>query len=220
MNLKIALTPIAVATVVTGYIAFHPGVAYAETPLARTTPTRFAQQASYSIDAMHAMINFEIKHLELSSVSGRFNKFSGKIKEDGTDLTKASVEFTAEIASIDTAVAARDNHLRTADFFDAAKYPTLTFKSTKVVKTDAGYTVTGDLTIKDKTKSISIPFKHYGPYTMKGGDNATRIGIVADPITIMRSDFGVGSTAKMPDGRMGASDAVTIRLSFEATLDK
>jgi polyisoprenoid-binding protein YceI len=218
MNLKLALTPVALAGLLAGYVAFHPGVAYAETPLANGMPTRLAQNATYSIDPMHAGVNFEIQHLQLSTVSGRFNKFSGKIRGHGDDLTKASVEFTAEIASVDTAVTARDNHLRTADFFDAVKYPTMTFKSTKVEKKDDGYVVTGDLTIKDKTKSVSIPFKHFGPYTMQG--QPTRIGIVAEPIVVKRSDFGVGSTAKLPDGREGASDAVTVRLSFEGTLDK
>jgi polyisoprenoid-binding protein YceI len=220
MNLKLALTPLAVASLLAGVIAFHPGVAYAVVPMANGTPTLFGQKASYAVDPMHASINFEIQHLELSTVSGRFNKFAGKVTEDPSDLTKSHVEFSADIASIDTAVPARDDHLKTADFFDAAKYPKLTFKSTALTKSQNGYIVVGDLTIKDRTKSISIPFRHFGPYKMEGGDNSTRIGVVADPIVIKRSDFGVGSTAKLPDGREGASDNVTIRLSFEAILEK
>ncbi|MBX3117593.1 MAG: YceI family protein [Fimbriimonadaceae bacterium] len=220
MKLRITLIPLALATLFAGYVAFHPGVAYAEPHFAKLSTTEFADQASYTIDADHCSISFEITHLGLSQTHGRFNKFSGKLEEDAKDLTKSSVEFTAQIDSIDTAVAARDKHLLTADFFDAAKYPTLTFKSTKVEKTKDGYTVTGDLTMKDKTKSITIPFKHYGPYTLTVGDNSTRVGIVAEPIKIKRSDFGVGGDFKLPDGTEGASDTVIVRISFEAIKDK
>jgi len=80
--------------------------------------------------------------------------------------------------------------------------------------------VTGDLTIKGKTTSVAVPFKHYGPLKLTVGDMATRIGIVAEPITLKRSDFGVGSQFKLPDGTEGASDEVTVRISLEAILDK
>lgn len=220
MKSRITLIPIALAAGFAAYLALHPGVAYTEPRIDAGKPTTFARQASYSIDAMHAGIYFEITHLGLSKVSGRFNKFSGKIVEDENDLTNSSVEFTAQVDSVDTAVAARDTHLRTADFFEVAKYPEMTFKSTKVAKEKDGYVVTGDLTIKGKTRSVSIPFKHYGPLTLTVGDKATRIGIVAEPITLKRSDFGVGNQFKLPDGTEGASDAVTVRISLEATLDK
>jgi len=222
MKLKLAFAPFAIAAGFAAYLALHPGVAYAEPRLASGVPTSFAQKpANYTIDPQHTSLYFEITHLGLSRVHGRINKFSGKVLEDEKDLTKSSVELTAEIDSIDTAVAARDAHLKTADFFDAAKYPTLKFKSTKIVKSKDGYILTGDLTIKDKTKSISIPFKHYGPFSMPNmPDQPTRIGVIAEPITIKRSDFGVGSQFKFPDGTEGASDAVTVRISMEATLDK
>ncbi|MBC8065542.1 MAG: polyisoprenoid-binding protein [Chlorobia bacterium] len=220
MKLKIALVPIALAGGFVAYVAMHPGVALAEPRIASFVPTPFAQKASYTIDAMHADVSFEIRHLELSMTRGRFNKFSGKLIEDPSDLTKSSVEFTAQVDSIDTAVPPRDTHLKTADFFDAAKYPTMTFKSTKIEKKGDGYVVTGDLKIKDKTKSISIPFKHYGPKKMTLGEDNTRVGIIAEPITIKRSDFGVGAQFKLPDGTEGASDAVVVRISFEALLDK
>jgi polyisoprenoid-binding protein YceI len=220
MKLKIALIPVTLAAGFAAHVVLHPGVAYAEPRMAWAAPTPFAQQASYTIDAMHCNVSFEITHLGLSKVHGRFNKFSGKLVEDAKDLTKSSVEFTAQVDSIDTAVAARDTHLKTADFFDAAKYPTISFKSTKVTKTKDGYVVTGDLKMKDKTKSVSIPFKHYGPLKMTVGDMSTRVGIVADAITIKRSDFGIGAQFKLPDGTEGASDDVTVRISFEAILDK
>jgi polyisoprenoid-binding protein YceI len=92
---------------------------------------------------------------------------------------------------------------------------------TMLSRAKAGYTVTGDLTIKGTTKSVSIPFKHYCPYQIKGvPGQPPRIGIVADPITIKRSDYGVGSTKPLPGGTMGASDEVIVRISFEGLLEK
>jgi polyisoprenoid-binding protein YceI len=220
LNLKtLTVVPIACATVFAAYVAFHPGVAYAE-PRFDVPTALAAQNATYSIDALHTGIYFEIDHLELSKVTGRFNKFSGKIREDGKDLTKSSVQFSAEIASIDTGVAERDAHLRTAEYFDAAKFPTLEFKSAKIEKSKNGYVATGDLTIRGKTKRVSIPFRHFGPATLTVGDMSTRIGVVCDPIVIRRSDFGVGGDFKLPDGRLGASDEVTVRIALEGILDK
>ena len=220
MKVRFTLVPLAIVVASAGYVALHPGVAYAEPRIARSTLTTIAQSASYSLDVQHADISFEIMHLGLSRTRGRFNKISGKLVEDSKDLTNSTVEFTAEVSSIDTAIEARDNHLKTPDFFDAAKYPTIKFKSTKVEKKGDGYVVTGDLTMKDKTKSISIPFKHYGPLKMTVGDMSTRVGVVAAPITLKRSDFGVGAQFKLPDGTEGASDNVIIQISFEAILDK
>lgn len=214
--------PLAVAVASIGYVTMHPGVAYAEPRLASSAPIAFTQKlSSYTIDPEHSSLYFEITHLGLTKVHGRINKFTGKVREDDKDLTKSSVELTAQMDSIDTAVAARDTHLKTADFFDVAKFPTLTFKSTKIERKGKGYILIGDLTIKDKTKSIRIPFTHHGPLSMKSmGDQPDRIGAIAEPITIKRSDFGIGSQFKLPDGTEGVSDTVTVRIAMEATLDK
>lgn len=220
MKLRLLMIPLVVTAGSAGYFALHPGVAMAESRLSKTGPTPMAQSATYVIDDMHTGVYFEIRHLGLSNTTGCFKKFKGTVTEDAKDLTKSSVEFTAEIDSIDTEVAARDTHLKTTDFFDAAMHPTLTFKSTSVEKKGEGYVVHGDLTIKDKTKRISIPFRHYGPLTLTVGDNSTRIGVIADPIVIKRSDFGVGGDFKLPGGVEGASDAVTVRISFEGILKK
>jgi polyisoprenoid-binding protein YceI len=224
MKLKLALFPFALAAGFAAYVALHPGRAYSEPRMASGKSTPFAPQATYSIDPAHSSIYFEITHLGLAKVHGRINKFSGKIREDEKDLTNSSVEFTAQVDTVDTAIAARDNHLKTADFFEVAKYPEMTFKSTKVAKAKDGYVATGDLTIKGKTVMVSLPFKHYGPLTLKGmggmSDQPARVGIIAEPVTLKRSDFGVGSQQKLPDGTVALSDEVTVRISLEATLDK
>ena len=220
MKLRLVLATFILALGFGAYASLHPGVSLAESRIARGKSTPIATQATYTIDPQHAGIYFEIMHLGLSKITGRFNKFSGKIREDAKDLTNSSVEFTAQVDSVDTAIAARDKHLCAADFFEVAKYPELTFKSTKVEKAKEGYVVTGDLTIKGKTKTVSIPFKHFGPLKLAVGDMSTRIGVIAEPITMKRSDFGVGGAFKLPDGTEGASDEVTVRISFEGILDK
>lgn len=196
-----------------GAIVFHPGVALAD-PI-RGLPKAPMAAGDYDVDSMHCSVTFEIRHLGLSRVAGRFDKVVGKVHEDPAKLADSSVDITIDADSVNTAVPPRDEHLRSKDFFDVKTFPKLTFKSTKVEKAKDGYVLTGDLTIRDKTKSVKIPFRHFGPYAMTG--YPTRVGIEADPIVIKRSDFGLGDTKPMPDGTMGVSDEVTVRISFEAT---
>jgi polyisoprenoid-binding protein YceI len=146
MRLKFALVPLLAAVALAGYVGLHPGHAYSAPRMAAASATALGQ-AAYSIDPNHSSISFEITHMGLANIHGRINKFSGKIIEDESDLTKSSVEFTAQVETVDTAIPARDNHLRAADFFEVAKYPELSFKSTKVAKKRNGYVVTGDLTM-------------------------------------------------------------------------
>lgn len=220
-TIPLIVTPLTLAAGLAATVVFHPGRTYAEPRITAGETTQPTKAASYTIDAAHANVSFEITHLGLSKTYGRFNKLSGKIREDPQDLGKSSVEFTAQVDSIDTALAMRDEHLRGPEFFDVAKYPEMTFKSTKVTQAGGGYVVTGNLTMKGQTKPVTIPFQHYGPLTLEGvGDGSTRIGIVADPIAIKRTDFGVGKEIRLPDGTEGASDEVIVRISFEAILDK
>lgn len=221
MKLKLFSIPIAVVAGIAAVCIFHPGKAYAEPRFAGMSPSPLADKVTYSVDPMHMGLYFEITHLGLSKVQGRLNKVTGKIYEDSKDLTKSSVEISAETGSIDTGVQPRDEHLQQAEYFDSKKFPNLTFKSTKIVKKGKGYVAIGNLTIKGVTKQISLPFQHFGPYEMKGfGDQPVRVGVICDPITIKRTDFGVGTNQKLPDGTEGASDAVVIRISLEGTRDK
>ena len=103
-----------------------------------------------------------MKHLVISDVKGEFSKMSGKAQLDDADLSKSSVEVTIETASVDTRDEKRDAHLKSADFFDAAKFPTITFKSTKVVAgKDGALTVTGDLTMRGVTKPVTLEGSHH-----------------------------------------------------------
>lgn len=177
-----------------------------------------APSGTYTIDPMHTSIGFEIQHMGLSKVQGRFDDKAGQIVADFADPSKSSVTLTAQIASIDTNVAPRDADLKSDNFFDAAKYPTLTFSSTRIRKDGDHYVADGILTIKNKSLPASIPFRYSGPVQDPFG--GTRLGMVADPITISRKAYGITWDHKMPDGSPQLADDVTVRLSVEATLPK
>jgi polyisoprenoid-binding protein YceI len=168
----------------------------------------------YKIDPGHSVIGFSIRHFEISFVRGRFKEFFGMIRYDAADVTKSTVEFTAKIESIDTGVAGRDTHLRSADFFDAAKYPEMTFKSTRVErKTNNAYVLHGDFTLKGVTKPISLPFTISG--AVKDNRGNTRFGVAAET-KLNRRDFGITWGNTMANGGLNVGNEVMIDLQLEA----
>ncbi len=168
----------------------------------------------YRIDPAHSTIGFAIRHYEINWVSGRFKDFNGTIRYDEQDVTKSSVEFTAKVESIDTGVAARDNHLRNADFFEVAKYPELSFKSTRVErKGKDGYVLHGDFTMKGVTKQIAIPFTVAG--AIKDPRGNTRFGISAQT-KIDRRDYGITWGKALEGGGLDLGNEVSIDLQLEA----
>lgn len=214
----ISLAALSLIAVFGGAIALHPGVAFAETPLASLEPTTFKASAGYTLDPMHTSIGFDIEHLGLSRVQGRFDRESGHLQVDPQNISESSVEVTIQTASIDTAVAPRDADLRSPNFFDVVKYPVITFKSSRIRKEGKHYVADGDLTIKGVKKNISIPFQVFGP--VKDPFGGIRIGVVSSPIAINRQEFGITYNQRLPDGKLAVGNEVTIRLSFEASLDK
>ena len=167
----------------------------------------------YTIDRNHSIIGFTIKHNELTLVGGRFKDFTGKIHYDDKDPSKSSVEFNAKVESIDTGVEGRDRHLRTADFFEVAKYPEMTFKSTKVERKGKAYVLTGDLTLKGVTRQVMLPFTITG--AIKDGRGNTRIGIAAQT-KLDRRDYGITWGHALPGGGFDVAHDVTIDLHLEA----
>lgn len=168
----------------------------------------------YSFDKAHSFIGFKVRHLGLIEVPGFFRDFTGTVNFDSTDVTKSTVEFTAKATSVDTGVAARDNHLRTKDFFEVETYPDLTFKSTKVEKKGKGWQLTGDLTIKGVTRSVTFPFQIVGwlPADERSGG---KMGIAAET-SINRRDFNVNYGNNLPSGIPQLSDEVKVVLQIEA----
>lgn len=183
--------------------------------LAQTTKIKFTPipAGEYRIDPAHSVLGFAIKHNEIALVRGRFRDFSGKINFDDKDITKSSVEVTAKVESINTGVDRRDAHLRTADFFDAAKYPEMTFKSTHVErKRNNQYVLHGDLTLRGIIKPVAIPFTLAG--AIKDGQGNTRFG-VAGQTTINRRDFGFTWGKTLENGGLDVGNEVMIDLHLE-----
>lgn len=160
------------------------------------------------VDPNHSTIAFEATHLKLSKVPGRFMEFTGTVDFDEKDLTKSKVEFSVNVPSITTAVAKRDDHLKSADFFDAQKFPKATFQSTSIKKSGKDYAMTGDLTIRDVTKKTTLQMKYLGKAedtTMK-----TEKYVFSATGKINRKDFGVNYG---PDAIVG--DTVELWINLE-----
>lgn len=168
----------------------------------------------YNFDKAHTFIGFRVKHMGLIEVPGYFRDFTGAVTYDAKDVSKSSVEFSAKIASVDTGVAPRNAHLQKAEFFDAEKFPEMKFKSTKIEKKGKQWMVTGDLTIRDVTKSITFPFDVVG---FIAGERGTRMGITAET-TINRRDYGVNYDQKLPNGTPSVSDEIKVSLQIEANM--
>ena len=167
----------------------------------------------YKIDPAHSTIGFAIRHYEINWVSGRFNNFSGTIRYDEQDPTKSSVEFAAKVESIDTGVAGRDKHLRTADFFEVEKYPDMTFKSTRVERKGKGWVLHGDLTLKGVTKPVALPFQLTG--AIKDPRGGTRFGVEGQTKIDLR-DFGITWGKALEGGGFDLGHEVRIELHLEA----
>jgi polyisoprenoid-binding protein YceI len=171
----------------------------------------------YDLDINHGIIGFGVRHLGIALVEGRFKDFRGVVTYDDKDVTKSSAEFSAKIASVDTGVAPRDAHLRSADFFDAEKFPEMTFRSTKIEKKDVSYLLTGDLTIKGVTKQITFPFKLTGAIADPWG--GTRFGIEGSTV-LNRRDFGINFGSLLPSGALDVANEVNVELHIEAVKAK
>ncbi|MFI4972087.1 MAG: YceI family protein [Hyphomicrobiales bacterium] len=144
----------------------------------------------YEVDQQHTHIGFTAKHLGVSTVRGRFNKFEGQFQGSDEDFSKARGEVRIEVASLESRSDQRDTHLRSADFFDAEKYPYITFKITKLEPVDAeSFRVTGDLTVKDVTKPIVLDATIEGRMADPFGAKE-RVGISARG-QLDRMDFGL-----------------------------
>ena len=168
----------------------------------------------YNIDPAHSIVGFSIRHLEIAWVEGRFKDFKGTVRFDESDVTKSSVEFSAKVESIDTGVEPRDKHLRTADFFDAAKYPEMSFKSTRVERRGKdGYVLHGDFTLKGVTKPVALPFTVTGAIKDPWGN--TRFGVSAQT-KIDRREHGITWGKSLENGGLDIGNEVTINLQLEA----
>ena len=166
----------------------------------------------YEIDPAHSSLQFTVRHLMISNVRGAFSGVHGSVTFDRVDPASASIEATVDIASVNTNDQARDGHLKSGDFFDVEKYPTITFRSTKVEKkSDSEFTVIGDLTLHGVTKPVSLQVDEL---TGEAKDpwGKTRFGASAKT-KLKRSDFGLTYNAALETGGVMVGDEV--KLDFE-----
>jgi polyisoprenoid-binding protein YceI len=166
----------------------------------------------YQIDKSHTNIGFSVRHMMVTNVKGNFRVFDGEIVLDEKDITKSSANFTIQVASVDTDHERRDNDLRSDNFFNSAQFPTMTFTSTKVEKAGDQLTLVGNLTIRDVTKEVRIPFTLVGPVTSSNGRK--RIG-AEGTLTINRFDYGLKYN-RMAEAVAVVSPEVKIELNVEA----
>ena len=168
----------------------------------------------WNIDAAHSGINFSIRHLVVSKVRGRFAKYTGTLELDTQDLTRSKLEATIETASIDTGVGQRDDHLRSADFFDAATYPELRFVGKRIEKVSGNeYRVHGDLTIRDTTREVTLDVEYGGQAKDPWGNE--RVAFAAKT-SINRKDFGLNWNQALEAGGVLVGEKVDIELELEA----
>jgi len=167
---------------------------------------------TFAIDPNHSEVSFQIRHL-VSQVRGRFNDFSGTVQLDPRNLPASSVEFHIKAASIDTNVADRDKHLRSADFFDVAKYPEITFKSESIQPAGKDkYNVTGTLTMHGVSKKVTLPVTYAGQIKDPWGN--TRAGFQTET-TLDRKDYGIIWNKTLDAGGAMLGDDVSIAINLE-----
>lgn len=176
-----------------------------------TTATATASTATrWAIDTSHSSVGFSVRHLMISNVRGEFKKFAGEVVLDPQDPAGTSVSATIEVGSIHTREDQRDNHLRGADFFDAEKFPDITFASKRVTRTGDGYDVVGELTIRDQTREVVLKVEDVTDEQADPWGNR-RIGASAKT-KIRRSEFGITWNAALELGGVMVGDEITINI--------
>lgn len=184
----------------------------ASAALAASAP---ALASDWEIDPAHSTAQFSVRHMMVSTVRGQFQKVSGVASLDDKDLTRSKVEVTIDVASIDTRDAKRDGHLKSPDFFDVAKYPTITFRSTKVEKAGSGYKLTGDLTLHGITRpivlmvdSVTAPLKNPWGKLVRGASATGKLN---------RKDFGLTWNHALESGGVLVGEEVGLQIDVELT---
>jgi polyisoprenoid-binding protein YceI len=171
---------------------------------------------TWTVDPVHSEVSFVVRHMMVSKVRGRFDKFSGTIVTAGDPL-QSTVTAIVDLSSVNTGAPDRDNHIRSGDFFEVEKHPEMTFQSTGVRLGGDGFLLDGDLSLRGVTRLVTfrLEVNGFGPDAYGG----TRAGFSATT-EINRNDWGVSYNGPIPGGGVAISDKVTITLEIEAVLDK
>lgn len=170
--------------------------------------TQTITKTKWNLDPTHSEIGFKIKHMMITNVSGSFGKFDASVETEGNDFSTAEIDFTADVSSITTGSADRDNHLKSGDFFDAANHPQLRFVSTRLEKKDEdSFTLSGELTIRDVTKEIQLDVEFGGIGKDPWGNEKAGFTISGK---INRADFNLNWNAALETGGVLVSEQVRI----------
>ncbi|QRN99471.1 polyisoprenoid-binding protein [Archangium violaceum] len=174
--------------------------------------------AEYEIDPGHSSAQFSVKHMMVSNVRGAFSKVTGKANIDEKDITKSTVEATIDATTINTNEPKRDEHLRNADFFDTAKYPTITFKSTKVEKAGENLKVSGNLTMHGVTRPVVLDVEGFTTESKDPWGNIKRGGTATTKVN--RKDFGLTYNSVLETGGVAVGEEVAITIDLELNKKK
>lgn len=175
---------------------------------------------TWTIDPVHSSVEFSIRHLMISKVRGRFSRFEGRLVT-AEDPLESTVEATIDLASIDTANDQRDEHLRSADYFEVSTYPSMTYRSTGIRQNGDGFVLDGELTLKGVTRQVPLALEVQGfgaDYFRPDPQSGARAGFTAAG-EVSRLDFGVGETGPLAGSGLALSDKVQITLEIQAVLD-
>ncbi|WP_059173665.1 YceI family protein [Bacillus sp. FJAT-27445] len=171
-------------------------------------------KTNWAIDPAHSGIDFSVRHMMIANVKGSFQAFDATVAADPNDLTNADITFSIDAASIDTRNGDRDNHLRSADFFDVENNPKITFTSTQISKTDEGeYDVTGDLTIREVTRPETFKVVYEGSGKDPWGNE--KVGFSGTG-SINRADYGLTWNAALETGGVLVGDKIKISFEIQA----
>ena len=184
------------------------------TSTVNATGTTGLTAGTWAIDPVHSSIGFSVRHLMVSKVRGKFKTFTGELVT-GQDPLASSVTAEIDLTSIDTGNAQRDDHIRSADFFEVETYPTMTYASTGIREDGDGFVLDGELTLKGVTRSLALKLElnGFGPDPFGG----TRAGFTATG-ELNRRDFNVNFSAPMQNGGVVVADKITLHLEIEAVL--
>jgi polyisoprenoid-binding protein YceI len=186
----------------------HPAFADNNTAVTDAAPGL----SEWALDPGHTHIGFSVPHMVVSEVEGQFKSFSGKVLLDEKDLTKSQLEFKAQVASLDTNNADRDKHVVGPDFFDAQKFPEITFKSTRISKNGKAFKIAGELTVHGITKPVTLDATLSDAVTSPWGKQV-RAGRLS--ATVSRQDFGMVWNKSLDKGGVLVGDKVTLDLKLE-----
>jgi polyisoprenoid-binding protein YceI len=167
---------------------------------------------AWTIDNAHSSVGFVARHMGLSKVRGLFTSFRGEIVGDPSDITRAEARVEIDTASIDTGSPDRDGHLKSADFFDVEKYPTMTFESRSIERDGDNYKVVGDLTIKDQTHPVELVYEHGGDLQDPFGNRKVGGSLSG---TIKRSEWGLTWNVPLDSGGWLVSDNVKLEIDLQ-----